>query len=146
LGLEPSGFRMLAHVLADVAVRAELPPEAIREIGRSHGRSHPDPRAGLADDAAACVRAVVDGMGELGFDPVVEDPVAVPPGGGTSVAFTRCPFRELATAYPDLVCQLHHGILEGILERQGGVDVPVRIHTFRSLVDEDPCRVELATG
>ncbi|MGH8922886.1 MAG: helix-turn-helix transcriptional regulator, partial [Actinomycetes bacterium] len=60
--------------------------------------------------------------------------------------FTRCPFRELATAYPDLVCQLHHGILEGILERQGDVGVPVRIHAFRSLVDEDPCRVELATG
>jgi predicted ArsR family transcriptional regulator len=74
-------------------------------------------------------------------------PVPSVPVPSTSVAFTRCPFRELATAYPDLVCQLHHGILEGILERRAGTTAPpVRIHAFRTLVDEDPCRVELATG
>jgi hypothetical protein len=63
------------------------------------------------------------------------------------VAFARCPFRELATAFPDVVCQLHRGLTEGLLlgSGAGGAGGPdVRVRSFGTLVDEDPCRVELA--
>ena len=50
-------------------------------------------------------------LADLGFDPSLEA------GGGSRavISFTHCPFREVAVLYPDLVCQLHRGITEGIL-------------------------------
>ncbi len=56
-----------------------------------------------------------------------------------SVAFARCPFRELAAAFPDLVCHLHRGLVEGMVD--GG---PVQVRSFATLLDPDPCRVALA--
>ena len=45
-------------------------------------------------------------MDRLGFDPASE----TAGGNGTDIAFLHCPFRELAEAYPELVCNLHRGI------------------------------------
>ena len=57
----------------------------------------------------------------------------------TTIAFTHCPFRELAEAFPDLVCNLHRGIVEGFVEgRRAEVVV-----SFATLADRDPCRVDL---
>ena len=36
-----------------------------------------------------------------------------------SIAFAHCPFRELAEAYPELVCTLHRGLVEGFVEAVG---------------------------
>ena len=38
------------------------------------------------------------------------------PGRPTDIAFLHCPFRELAEAYPELVCNLHRGISEGVVD------------------------------
>ena len=35
---------------------------------------------------------------------------------GTRIEFLHCPFRELAEAYPELVCNLHRGICEGVAD------------------------------
>jgi predicted ArsR family transcriptional regulator len=61
----------------------------------------------------------------------------------TTVGFTHCPFRELAEAYPDVVCQLHRGIVEGVIE--GVPNAEVMVEAFATLADRDPCRVELIT-
>ena len=58
------------------------------------------------------------------------------------MAFTNCPFSELAAAHPEVVCHLHRGIVEGMVEELGGVDV--RVERFATLEDRDPCRVDLA--
>ena len=58
----------------------------------------------------------------------------------SDMAFTRCPFRELAEAYPELVCNLHRGISEGIVAEVGGGTV----EDFATLYDRDPCRVTVA--
>ena len=86
--------------------------------------------------AAPCVNALIDQLAALGFDPVVGED-----GSSATIAFTHCPFQELAEAYPDLVCHLHRGMIEGF------VNVPeeVRVTAFHTLADRDPCRVELAT-
>jgi hypothetical protein len=60
----------------------------------------------------------------------------------TRVAFTRCPFRDLAEAHPELVCHLHRGIVEGMVEELGGATV----ERFGTLLDRDPCQVDLAVG
>jgi predicted ArsR family transcriptional regulator len=83
------------------------------------------------------VAAVATLLDQLGFDPAVVDE-----GGYVTVAFTHCPFRELAEAYPDVVCNLHRGLIQGFVEEIGGADV----ERFGTLADRDPCRVELSVG
>jgi hypothetical protein len=73
-------------------------------------------------------------LAELGFDPTTDCADA-----STTVSFTRCPYRELAEAHPEVVCCLHRGIVEGIVERMGGASVA----NFATLADQHPCRVEL---
>ncbi|MFO1538320.1 MAG: helix-turn-helix transcriptional regulator [Actinomycetota bacterium] len=89
----------------------------------------------------SCVAVLHDELDRLGFEP------AVGPGDGTAegavrVEFLHCPFRELAEAYPDLVCNLHRGICAGVLDAAGGG----RVAEFATLYDPEPCHVTVATG
>ncbi len=70
----------------------------------------------------------------LGFDPEAT-------GGseGVTIAFTHCPFRELAEANPDLVCGLHRGMVEGFVDGLG----TGRVGAFRTLVDRVPCQTDV---
>jgi predicted hydrocarbon binding protein len=58
-----------------------------------------------------------------------------------TIAFTHCPYRELAEAHPELVCHLHRGLVEGFVEEHGGADVA----QFGTLVDREPCQVVLSS-
>jgi len=132
LGLEPSAFRLLAKLLAATAATAGVDPELVASVARQHGRAAADAR----QDAAGCIAALMAELADLGFDPA-----AAEDGAATSIAFTHCPFRELAEAFPELVCHLHRGIVEGFVERSGGA----RVVAFATLEDRDPCRVELSS-
>jgi predicted ArsR family transcriptional regulator len=143
LGLEPAGFRLLAHLLAELTAEAGPDAGTAAGVGRRQGRERlrgQTPWGG--EPRAACLRAVMDELFELGFDPALD------PGGEegeTTISFTSCPFRELAVLYPDVVCELHRGLTEGILAaatatRPGLVG---QVNSFASLVEADPCRVEL---
>ena len=131
LGLEPSAFRMLARMLAGVAAKADLDPDDVADVGRLQGRADAAGHQGTLGCAAALVRELSD----LGFDPAT-----VTDGNATTIVFTHCPFLELAQVFPELVCHLHRGIVEGFVEAKGGGDVTA----FATLADRDPCRVELA--
>ncbi len=163
VGLLPDGSRVLAHLLAEAlaqtlaqTAQTVAGPDAgsdageatLVAIGRRAGaaRTARRPMAGgrrreRRSPREACLAAVLDELGDLGFDPVAEGT-----GPTREVAFTRCPFRELATAYPDLVCTLHRGMTEGIVaaaaERTPGARAAVT--AFGTLVDADPCRAELS--
>jgi predicted ArsR family transcriptional regulator len=126
LGLEPSSFRLLAQLAAGVAARAALPPDEVAAVGRSHGATLGEP--------GDCISVLEGRLTELGFDPATATD-----GSAVTVAFTRCPFRELAEAYPDVVCHLHRGIVEGIVATSGGATVT----RFGTLADRNPCEVEL---
>jgi predicted ArsR family transcriptional regulator len=152
LGVEPSGFRVLAHLLAEVAAQPSGDPDRAAAVGRRRGLERTGERPGAAANrasegpGAACVRAVVDELGDLGFDPALEDGASVgDPDFSIGLAFTKCPFRELAVLYPDLVCELHRGLTEGVLAgvaaSQPGLQA--RVESFASLVDADPCRADL---
>ena len=52
------------------------------------------------------------------------------------------PFRELAEAYPELVCNLHRGLCEGVVEAAGGG----RVEEFATLYDPEPCHVVVGVG
>ena len=83
------------------------------------------------------VEAVAARMADLGFDPAVADT-----GDVVTVAFAHCPFRELAERRPDLICNLHRGLVEGLVDGVGNGAVA----GFGTLVDRDPCRVDLRVG
>ena len=132
LGLEPPAFSLLARMLVRVAAAAGAGPEEAAEIGREQGRA----AAGDYRDVD-CLEALVDELARLGFDPAV-----AADGDGATVAFARCPFADLAEAHPELVCHLHRGMVEGLLEELDGTPVL----QFGTLVDREPCRVALGAG
>ncbi len=130
LGFEPPAFPVLARMLLRLAASADVPPADAVEAGREHGALDAD----RPDRAGTCQEALTAELAALGFDPesVVDDV-------GITVAFTRCPFRELAEANPDLVCSLHRGLVEGFVDARGdGVVVD-----FHDLAHRTPCQVEI---
>jgi predicted ArsR family transcriptional regulator len=136
LGLEPSGFRLLARLLAGVASASGGDPDVAAEAGRAEGRRSGASRA--AAGTQSCLEALVDELADLGFDPAVGED-----GHVTTVAFARCPFREVASEYPNLVCHLHRGIVEGVV--QGVPNAEIVVSSFATLEDRDPCHVDLLT-
>jgi predicted ArsR family transcriptional regulator len=130
LGLEPPAFRMLARMLAGVAAKAGLEPDDVADIGRLQGRAD----AAGHQEARTCAAALEAELNDLGFDPATAHD-----GNSTAIAFTHCPFQELAEVFPELVCHLHRGIVEGFVEARGDGEVTA----FATLADRDPCRVEL---
>ncbi len=151
LGLEPPAFPVLARMLAELAAAAGIGPERSADVGAEQGRALADvakaermaERARAAEAVvsagrrprASCIDAVTRMLSELGFDPAV-----VQDDGLATIAFTHCPYAELAAAHPDVVCQLHRGLVEGFVESIGGAGVD----RFRTLADRDPCQVELS--
>jgi predicted ArsR family transcriptional regulator len=141
LGLEPSGFRLLAHLLAELAVAQPLDAETVAGVGRRRGRERTTGRPSRrGEPRAGWLQAVMDELADLGFEPALE---AGSGAGQATISFMHCPFRELAVIYPDIVCQLHRGITEGILGTAVAATPGVtgRVDSFASLVDADPCRV-----
>jgi len=132
LGLEPPVFPMLARMLIGVAREAGVGGELAAVAGRDEGRRLAHRRGDVdAPGADAAVRM----LDELGFDParVDSDDVA-------TIAFTHCPFADMAETNPDLICSLHRGMLEGFVAEIPGTEVC----SFNSLADRHPCQVELS--
>ena len=125
LGLEPSPLPMLARAVLAAAHAAGLGPDELVDAGRDQGRAD---AARWPDDADA-LGVLADEQARLGFDPevVALDEAAV-------MAFAHCPFRELAEQHPDLVCSLHRGLVEGLVDGIGGVAVA----RFHPLVGPQP--------
>ncbi len=130
LGFDPPSYTLLAGLLAALAERVGAEGEEATEIGRKWGIE-----AARRTRSRSCVKALTAELNRLGFQPVCETSGTV-----TDIAFTHCPFRDLAEAYPELVCNLHRGISEGIVAEVGGGSV----EEFATLYDRDPCRVAVS--
>lgn len=139
LGLEPPVFPMMARMLLDVAADAGLAGDPVVAVGREQGRriAHDAPVPDPASEQPPCVRAAIAMHERLGFDPAT-----VTVDAATTMAFGHCPFAELAESAPELVCALHRGLLEGLVEEIGGGAV----EDFHDLSHREPCRATLGTG
>jgi predicted ArsR family transcriptional regulator len=116
------------------------PAEEAREVGRiwGAGRATTLPPVGTAGVAggADSVGAVVDVLEALGFDPE-----RLPAGtGGVSLVLRACPLLELVEQHPDVSCALHHGLVDGVLQRLGA-SVGVDLTPFS---EPDGCRLRLS--
>jgi predicted ArsR family transcriptional regulator len=145
LAFDPPAHALLAGLLAGLAERSGAMADDAIAVGRSWGRD-----SAHRARTRSCIRALTDEMARLGFDPD-GSPTGTSTRAGAregvrdgevSLAFLHCPFRELAEAYPELVCNLHRGICEGIIDAVGGGNVD----DFSTLYDHRPCEVTVAIG
>jgi predicted ArsR family transcriptional regulator len=143
LGFEPPAMPLMSRMLLGVAAASGASRDEAIEIGRQQGRAAVAAIEAAAvvaelddqeDRTAVCIAALVDELSRVGFDPAVGDD-----DDGVVIAFTRCPFAELAEVNPQLVCSLHRGLVEGFVEAVGGAAVA----QFGTLVDRAPCQVAL---
>ena len=86
---------------------------AVEENARSAGRRWADGVASRPGDARS---ALTDVLGRLGFNP---EP------GGDVVRLRECPFRSAARRAPQVVCQVHLGLVQAIAARADDGD---RLH------------------
>jgi predicted ArsR family transcriptional regulator len=137
LGFDPPAHVLLAGLLAALAETSGADATGARAAGRAWGR-----RSAERTSSRTCLTALAQELDRLGFEPAVdpEAPVGPAPAGtGTRIEFLHCPFRELAEAYPELVCNLHRGICEGVAEAGRGT-----VEQFSTLYEPDPCHVVVA--
>jgi predicted ArsR family transcriptional regulator len=144
LGLDPPAHTLLAGLLAALAEQLGGDGLDAANLGRRWGTD----ATGRRPTGRSCLAALVAELDRLGFDPV-ESELG---GGGAKtrrvrVDFLHCPFRELAEAYPELVCHLHRGIVEGVVINRARTGQPAgMVEDFRTLIDRDPCNVTVTVG
>ena len=135
---ELGGYRLLAEVLAGCLAGSEPDPAARSEqAGQAWGRylvKRPAPFTSLS--AQEAVSRVVRLLDELGFQPELESDEE-----GHKVLMKRCPFYDVATAYEQVVCQVHLGLVRGALAELGA---PIAADWLKPLVEPDLCIVHLA--
>jgi predicted ArsR family transcriptional regulator len=78
---------------------------------------------------------VVGLLEELGFAPETDD-------AASTVALRRCPLLDAAREHPQVVCQVHLGIVRGALEHHGGDPEPTALLPF---AEPGACRLHLDT-
>ena len=115
----PGAYPWLANLLAAALRNREEPRLAWREEGLRRAAEIGSP----ATDPAVLLEAE---MLRRGFRPTLEDQ-----NGRLEFILGRCPFAEVARSDPGTVCQLHLGLVEGLAEGLGGLEV-------EELVAKDP--------
>ena len=134
LGFEPPTMPVLARMVLAMAARLQASADDAEAVGRTEGAT----RARPYQQAPSTLEALVSDLDRLGFDPVVteaDDPDAA------VVAFSHCPFAELAETHPELVCGLHRGLVVGFVAEMGDAQVD----EFCTLISRTPCRVTVAS-
>ena len=117
-GARTEEYRALTGAFAADLVASGNRPQVrrrARRIGRSWGERLAEPQATVSEgdhlDAT---------LADLGFGPVRD---------GVTVRLTTCPLLDLAVENPDVICQVHLGLVEGTLGRGEG-DAPAELTPF----------------
>lgn len=151
-----SAYRVLAGVLAAQVLRSGGPDAAV-QAGRAWAAEvpialrgatdppvtrdpaadapvTPDPTAGpAADPEASTVQRVLGLLDEGGFEPRLS-------ANHRTIELHRCPFLDLAAERADVVCGVHLGFVQGVLERAGA---PTGVRLIPVTDGSGPCLVHL---
>lgn len=102
---DPTVTAYVELVGAMASALAELPDasDRARTIGRAWARTH---------DPAESPEAVVEVLDGLGFSPELAD---------DTLRLRTCPLLDAASAYPQVVCSIHAGIIDGTVGHQDSV-------------------------
>ena len=133
-GEHDTGYALLATVLVDHLDSTDS-GEAARNAGRAWAqrlRPKPADRPDDMQDTAGTVAALFT---ELGFQPTV-----TANGGDTQMTLHACPFWSLAENHPGIVCAVHLGLLQGLVEQGGQAGIEARLTPF---VRPHQCQADL---
>lgn len=121
----------LAVALAGAVARSSVHPEEdARQAGRAWGhRLAEHPRHGAPEPVAT--------LAGMGFAPEQDDADA------GVVRLTRCPLLDAARESPAIVCGVHQGLVEGLLEHAGASTEGVDLQPFAEV---GACRLLLPGG
>ncbi len=107
-----SSYRLLAQILAGSLAGSEHDPSArAEEAGRAWGAHlvrKPPPLTSISKEET--IDQVVRLHEEHGFRPELRRAPS-----GQEIVLKRCPFHEVATTYPTVICPLHLGLVRGAL-------------------------------
>lgn len=145
-GYEPTAQRVDYRALAEVlALELGSTPAARSGRARQAGRrwagrlAQGEPAAGGASALDRSTAAVAEAFAAMGFVPVPR--ADVDPDAGESevreLELCACPIRGFAREHPEVACQVHAGLLEGLA--QGGVQV-----ALSPFVEPELCVARLA--
>jgi predicted ArsR family transcriptional regulator len=131
-------YRLLAEMLTSmIAGMVPQPQAAATEAGREWGRyltEQPPPYRGPAAEQA--VAKLASALEELGFAPEV-----VAESQGYRLRLRQCPFREVAQQHQDVVCAMHLGLLQGVLEQ---IRAPVTADDLQPFAEPGVCVAQLS--
>ena len=107
-------LEFLASALAEVIATASSPYEVGRRLGAE--------RAGelAAGPDVDGMTVIEEELERRGFRPTVKTRAR---GGVVEFALHRCPFASVATASPEVVCELHRGLADGLADGLGRLEV-----------------------
>ncbi|HEX6150834.1 helix-turn-helix transcriptional regulator [Nocardioides sp.] len=111
----------LAVALAGAVARSSVHPEEdARHAGRAWGHRLAEERPGQAPEPVAA-------LARMGFAPERDTTDA------GLVRLTRCPLLDAAREAPDIVCGVHQGLVEGLLEHAGASTEGVELQPFAEI-------------
>jgi len=106
-GDPPTGYRDLGSWLARLVSRGRVGRRAIESLGREIGRE-----LAPARDSSPAEAKMHAALASLGFQPQrqLEEP------GALTYQLCNCPYRDAARESRDVVCTLHRGMTQGLLD------------------------------
>ena len=111
---EASEYAMLAVVLSSAIARSSSQPSTDADLaGQEWGRDLARRRGATSTTAESARDRAVELLDDLGFEPRQD------PDDRSSVRLTRCPLLEAARSNPDIVCNVHLGMVRGVLREYG---------------------------
>lgn len=132
-----AGHRLLVHILASQLAGSERDPSArAEEAGRAWGAHlvrKPPSFASISKEET--IDEVVQLHEQFGFSPELRRAK-----NGQEIVLKRCPFQELATTYPAVICSVHLGLIEGALVEFG---TGVEADRFQPFAEPGACIAHL---
>ncbi|OBK27103.1 transcriptional regulator [Mycobacterium asiaticum] len=132
----PRRYLLLAEILATSLAAERNPRAKARAAGRAWGLGLPSPPGrGKATSVKKSVDRLIDVLDEFGFAPERRNS-----SGEQQIGLRHCPFLELAESRSDVICPIHLGLMQGVLEGGGA---PITVDRLDPFVEPDLCLAHL---
>lgn len=132
----PRHYQLLAEILATSIADGRDPHAKALAAGRAWGRNlKPLVPQGKKLAAKQSIDRLVGVLGEFGFAPERRKS-----GGEQQIGLRHCPFLELTETRTDVICPIHLGLMQGILESSAA---PVTVDRLDAFVEPDLCLAHL---
>lgn len=128
----PRTYLPLAQLLLDDVASRPRPKEHARRAGRRWGRRVAEQ---VYAEQADPVDGLVQALDDLEFAPERST--------STDIELHHCPFLELTTPTGGLVCAIHLGLMQGVLD---GADTDVQVERLDPFVRPDLCCAHLTAA